>query len=411
MSRTLGQVRVERPAHGGHAVARHEGRVIFVRHTAPGELVDVRVEEDAPDARFWRGEAVVVHEPSPDRVAHVWPAAGPGGVGGAELGHLRLAAQRAWKREVLIETLTRVGHLEAPDLEVRAAPGDEDRGGLGTRTRITMVADAEGRPAMHRARSHELVPIGEMPLAVPALADLAVWDSRVRAGTRLDLVAPSEPSAGAFVLADGERKGGKGRWVTEQVTVTGPDGLPRTYRYRVAADGFWQTHREAPGVIAETVLQAADLQEGERVWELYSGAGLLTLPLADAVGPRGRIDAVEGDASGSRAARRNAREHPWIRLHAGDVRTVVGELSTHAQERPDVVVLDPPRAGARREVMAAITAATPRRIVYVACDPASLARDAAIAVEHGYTLTSVQGLDLFPHTHHVEAVAVLDREG
>lgn len=410
MSRTLREVRVERPAHGGHAVARHEGRVVFVRHTAPGELVDVRVESDDPDARFWRGEAVTVHEASPDRVPHVWPAAGPGGVGGAELGHLTLTAQRAWKRDVLLESLTRLGHLEPPALSVAAAPGDSERGGLGTRTRIALVADAEGRAAMHRSRSHDLVPIHEMPLAVPALADLAVWESRVRADTRLDLVAPSAPGQEAFVLADGERQGGKVRWVNEQVAVTGPDGQVRTYTYRVAADGFWQTHREAPAVIADAVLAAAELQAGERVWELYSGAGLLTLPLADAVGPGGRVDAVEGDPSGARAARRNAREHPWIHLHAADVRAVLRDLAEDGG-RPDVVVLDPPRAGARREVMAAITGAAPRRIVYVACDPASLARDAALAVERGYALTSVRGLDLFPHTHHVESIAVLDRLG
>lgn len=146
------------------------------------------------------------------------------------------------------------------------------------------------------------------------------------------------------------------------------------------------------------------------MWELYSGAGLLTLPLADAVGPGGRVDAVEGDPSGARAARRNAREHPWIHLHAADVRAVLRDLAEDGG-RPDVVVLDPPRAGARREVMAAITGAAPRRIVYVACDPASLARDAALAVERGYALTSVRGLDLFPHTHHVESIAVLDRLG
>lgn len=399
----LREVRLGEPAHGGHVVARHEGRVVFVRHGAPGELVDVLLTEAEPDARFWRGDAVAVREASADRVAHVWPVAGPGGVGGAELGHLTLAAQRAWKRDVLVGTLRRIGHLEVPGLTVAPAPGDERRGGLHTRTRVELVADGAGRPAMYRHRSHTLLPVEDVPLAVHAIGDTGALRRTWRAGTRLDLVAAG---GGAVVLADGEPVSGR-RIVTESVTAGTPDGEERTWSYRVAASGFWQVHLAAPGVLVERVLAAADLVPGEQVLELYSGAGLLTLPLADAVGPTGGVTAVEADGDGARLARRNARAHPWVHLVAGDVARVLRDAPG---TRPDVVVLDPPRAGAGQRVMDAITSLTPRRIVYVACDPAALARDAARAVAAGYSLTGLTAHDLFPHTHHLEAVAVLDRE-
>lgn len=389
------------PAHGGHAVARHEGRVIFVRHTAPGEVVDVQLTDADPDAKFWRGDAVRIHEPSPDRVDHVWPLAGPGGVGGAELGHLTLAAQRRWKSAVLADTIRRIGHLDLPAIEVEAAPGDEEDGGLGTRTRIEAVADADGHAAMYRHRSHDLVPIPQMPLATAELADSGLLTDTWRPGARLVLVSAAD---GVAAYQDGEPVRGR-RQVSEQVTVETGDG-EATYAYRLAGTGFWQVHREAPAVLITRVLAAAGLAPGERVLELYSGAGLLTLPLADAVGPTGSVMAVEGDADGARSARRNLHDRPWVRLAQGEVASV---LRSELPERPDVVVLDPPRAGAGKRVMDAITSLGARRIVYVACDPAALARDLARASARGYRVAEVSGHDLFPHTHHVEAVAVLDR--
>jgi tRNA/tmRNA/rRNA uracil-C5-methylase (TrmA/RlmC/RlmD family) len=195
--------------------------------------------------------------------------------------------------------------------------------------------------------------------------------------------------------------------------VAGPWG---THRYRVAAGGFWQVHREAPSVLTGAVLEAAGATSGElagaTVLDLYSGAGLFTLPLAGAVGPEGRVIAVEGDEQASKDARRNAHAAEQVTLEVGTVEQVLagarGEESTVPEA--DVVVLDPPRSGAGRAVVDAIVAKNPRRIVYVACDPAALARDVGYLAAHGYTLSRVRAFDLFPHTHHLEAVAVLDRK-
>lgn len=393
----LERVRIQGPAHGGHAVARHEGRVVFVRHTAPGELVDVAVTEAGARARFWRGDAVAVHEPSPHRVAHVWPEAGPGGVGGAELGHLSLAGQREWKAQVLRETLQRIGKIDPGPVPVVAPPGDD---GLGRRTRVELVADGEGRPAMYRHRSHELVAVTQMPLGDERFAPLLA--RRWPAGSRLTLIAGTE---GVTVLVDGEVVQGRTR-VHEHVPVTFPDGTVREYDYQVLATGFWQVHRAAPALLASAVLAALEPRQGERLLELYSGAGLFTLPLADAVGPTGSVHAIEGAGDGARAARRNAAGRPWIRLTTAEVGAALASQPTTAI---DAVVLDPPRSGAGAAVMTAITGLGARRLVYVACDPAALARDAALAAEHGYRLASLRAYDIFPHTHHIEAVAVLER--
>ncbi|QGQ19508.1 TRAM domain-containing protein [Cellulomonas sp. JZ18] len=400
-------------AHGGHCVARHEGRVVFVRHTLPGERVRARLTDAGETAKFWRADAVEVLDASPDRVPHVWPAAGPGGVGGGELGHVALPAQRAWKEAVLAEQLRRLARLDlAPP--VLAAPGDDERGGLGWRTRIDLVADRAGRAGMHRHRSHDVVPLDAMPLATPEVAALGLFERRWPAGSRVEAVAPADGSP-PLVLVDGTPfDRGRGRpdprpnartAVRESVEVDG-----RRHEYRVAGAGFWQVHREAPAVLVREVLRGVGDVAGATVLDLYAGAGLFSLPLADAVGADGRVVSVEGDARAVRDARRNAHDRPQVELHAGDVADALrGRGGPPVAAHADVVVLDPPRTGAGRRVVDALAALRPERVVYVACDPAALARDVALLGEHGWTGLEITGFDLFPHTHHLETVAVLRR--
>ncbi|MFE5291326.1 class I SAM-dependent RNA methyltransferase [Isoptericola sp. NPDC056618] len=405
-------------AHGGHCVARLDGRVVFVRHTLPGERVRARVTETG--SRFWRADAVDVLEASPDRVPSAWPEAGPGGVGGGELAHVALPAQRRWKAAVLAEQLQRLARLER-DVVVEGAPGDDERGGLGYRTRVDLVADADGRAGMRRFRSHDVVPLDGMPLATEAVAALAdaedVWTRRWRPGARLELVAPADGADALLLVDDVPSRRGRAdtrpnarRSVTETVRAGGAE-----HRYRVAGDGFWQVHRAAPDVLAGAVLDAVHATpgglDGATVLDLYSGAGLFTVPLAAAVGGSGRVVAVESDARAVKDARRNAHDLPQVELHLGAVDRVLADGAATGADvgAADVVVLDPPRAGAGRSVVDAIAGRGPRRVVYVACDPAALARDVAYLAEHGYGLTDLRAFDLFPMTHHVEAVAVLDR--
>ncbi len=429
----LTRVTVGPPAHGGHCVARVDGRVVFVRHTAPGEVVDVRLTDAGEGRRFWRGEAVHVHEASPDRVPSRWPEAGPGGVGGGELAHLTLPAQRRWKADVVRDALRRIGHLELDHLGplvVHPLGDDDDRDGLGTRTRIDLVLDADSRAGMFRHRSHEVRALRQMPLAVPAITDLDLFApdrwAGLRPGTRVDVVAPSVGRP--VVLVDGRpvdpdhptrllgpapaaRRGTKGRRGAAPAARVGVrERVPSPHgelTYRVDAAGFWQVHRDAPATLVREVLAAAAPEPGQRVVDLYAGAGLLTLPLALAVGEQGRVDAVEVDERAVKDAKRNLHAAPQAVLHAAAVTApVVDGLA--GQGAVDTVVLDPPRSGAGTAVMAALARLRPGRMVYVACDPAALARDLRSAVDHGYAVTALTGYDLFPHTHHVECVAVLE---
>lgn len=400
-------------AHGGHCVARLDGRVVFVRHTLPGEQVRVRLTDAREDASFWRGDAVEVLDASPDRVPSAWPAAGPDGVGGGELAHVALPAQREWKRAVLREQLQRLAHDER-DVVVRALPGDDERGGLAWRTRIDLVADADGRAGMRRHRSHDVVALDAMPLAVEEIAALELFARRWPAGAHVEAVAPVGGDR-PIVLVDGE---------PYDLARRRPDGRPNARSsvrevvatrfgeraYRVAAAGFWQVHRQAPATLVDAVLDGVGDVAGAVVLDLYAGAGLFTLPLADAVAD-GEVVSVEGDARAVRDARRNLHDRANVEMHVGDVARVLrGERDAGSDVvHADVVVLDPPRSGAGRAVLEAVAALRPERVVYVACDPAALARDVALLAGAGYGLDTLEGYDLFPMTHHVEAVATFSR--
>lgn len=398
MSDTI-DLKVGAPAHGGHCVARHDGRVIFVRHALPGEKVRARLTESGTDARFWRADAVDILEPSPDRVQPAWAQAGAGGVGGGELSHVALPAQRTWKQAVLVEAFERFATLEFPGT-VAAAPGDDEQGGLGYRTRVTATATKDGRAGMFAHRSKDVFELESMPLAV-AEVEHALLAGKFPAGARIGVVAPSEgdvritvnglPWRGGKV----DKRDNAPRMVRESVCVG-----ESTWNFRVDVDGFWQVHREAPAVLVAEVLDRVG--NAGRVADLYSGAGLLTAPLAE--GGR-EVLAVESDGTAGRAARRNAHNLPTVTTVQGDVREVlhqgIGSI--------DAVVLDPPRSGAGAKTIDALAGAAPQRVVYVACDPVALARDTALLDARGYGLVDAQAHDLFPHTHHVETVATFER--
>lgn len=357
-------VRVERIAHGGHAVARHSvagegGRVIFVRHALPGELVRARVTEEAKS--FLRADAVEILEASPDRVLAPCPLAGPGACGGCDFQHVSLPAQRHLKAAVVEEQLSRLAGLEW-SVEVEEVPPT-----LHWRTRMQYVDLPGGRRGLRKHRSHDVIEVDDCLIAAP--------DARTPGGT--------------------SRLRGTREVVSEQV-------LGRMFR--VAGDGFWQVHPEAPRVLVETVLGFLGPQSGERVLDLYAGVGLFTAFLAEAVGPSGSVTSVEGDRTASELARENLAEFAQAKV-------VCGPVESSVRGPADLVVLDPPRTGAKRTVMDAVTALRPRAIVYVACNPAALARDLAYAADAGYRLADLRAFDLFPMTHHVECVALVTPAG
>ena len=181
------------------------------------------------------------------------------------------------------------------------------------------------------------------------------------------------------------------------------------HQFRVAADGFWQVHREAPALLAQTVLDSVGDVLDATVVDLFAGSGLFTAPLAAATGPVGRVVSVEGDERAVASARRNLHGADHVDLWAGDVARVLRDAGHGAVGGADVVVLDPPRAGAGRPVVDQVVSLTPERVVLVSCDPAALARDLGLFGESGYEVRSLRAFDLFPMTHHVECVTVLER--
>ena len=350
-------------AHGGHFVVRlpePEARVVFVRHALPWERVVLEVTEGTDGDRFWRADAVEVLEASPDRVEQPCPYARPGMCGGCDYQHVDLARQRALKAEVVREQLVRLARLEV-DVTVEPVPGDTpavDRG-LRWRTRQSYVHLPDGRRGLRQHRSREVVPVDDCRIAHA--------DAR-------------EPRPGSVV----ERVG--------------------PHAFEVAADGFWQVHPGAPASLVDAVLDALRPGAGESCLDLYAGVGLFARFLLDAVGPGGRVVAVEGDPTASALSAGNC---PGAEVLPGGVEDV---LSAAVPEAFDLVVLDPPREGARRAVVEQVAARRPRAVAYVACDPAALARDVATFAERGYRLAGLRAFDLFPMTHHVECVALLEPE-
>lgn len=405
-------LQVGAPAAGGACVAHApDGRVVFVRHALPGETV--RVEVTSEGSRFLRADAVEVLQASPDRVEPTCPWARPDACGGCDLQHASRPAQLVWKAALVAEQLRRLAGVE---LAVDVEPVGDDV--TGWRSRVSYAVGPDGRAGLRRHRSHDVVPVGYCELATPAARAVPVLEQRWPAG------------ATVAVAADGRQ-----RVVSLQRSAPGRDALPtlppdvglleqgravRTphglahrvlgRRFEVAADGFWQVHPQAPEVLVGAVRQALRPRSGERVADLYAGVGLFAAFLADEVGPEGSVVAVESDRRACADAARNLADLPQARVRTAPVTAaLVSALDV------DLVVLDPPRAGAGLEVAEALASLpaprTPRAVCYVACDPASFARDLAVFVRRGWSLAHLRALDLFPQTEHVETVALLTPPG
>jgi len=416
-------------AHGGYCVARYEGRVVFVSGALPGERVEVEITEQR--ARMWYGRVISVTTASPDRIPHVWESAERAGIGGADLGHVSLDAGRRWKARVVGTQMARIAHLCA-DVVVEPAPGDDARHGLAWRTRVTFQVDSSGRLGMYAAKSHVIHPVDGMPLAHEDIqealgADIGHGLPALAGGTRTYV----RPSASPLVVVDRIPQTGRSHYTTVvhsddsgadrllQARPAGHDAdrflqtpVPETvtervrtpqgeWTYEVAADGFWQVHREAPSLLVAAVLDAVGDPVGP-VLDLYCGSGLFTQPLSD-LGPP--VTAVEGSSAAIASCRANTSGRN-VQCLEGDVPTVLAGL---APMDAGVVVCDPPRSGAGARTVAQIARLAPDKVVYVACDPASLARDLALFIRNGYSLESLRAFDLFPMTHHVECLATLTK--
>lgn len=389
-------------AHGGHCVARYEGRVVFVRHALPGEEVVVEVTED-PGGGFCRADAVEVLRAAGGRVVPPCPLAdmsrGPDRCGGCDWQHATGEVQRELKSAVVTEQLQRLAGLDWP-VQVRELPG----GLLRWRTRARLVADSSGRAGFRPHRSHRVIPVDDCPITTEGALD-DVTSRRWRPGAEIGVTADS---AGEVHVAATDRKPRRrgGAPTTRQVSGSGvAREVVADRSFDVAAQGFWQVHAAAPETFGEVVARFAAVPEGGIAWDLYGGVGLFAAELAEQAGPGGQVLLVESAHRAVADAQQNLAEFAQVSCSAGKVERV---LADDALPDPDVVVLDPPRKGAGREVVDAITARGPSRVVHVACDPAALGRDVGLYAERGYRMTALEAYDAFPMTHHVESIALLE---
>ena len=448
-----------RPVHGGYCLAHRDGQTYMVRFGMPGE--QVKAVPVAKKGKVIFAEVSQVLQASNQRQTPVWALGGPGASGGADLCHVKLPFQRTWKAEVLADCLRRLGGEEVYAQAVAVSGGELSclgvsggsvsagtQDGLGYRLRADFEVSAARRLAMTKFRGEELIEIDSFPLADPVISESSLfgdpdrWREILKPGGRIRAWA----SVRGLRVWDGRALFDESaREVAEKNVCL---AVPGFGDYLVTPDGFWQAHRQAARILCEQVMAAATSDFGlgsgvstaqgeelgnplsgeadatsdrpliprDRRWaeilELYSGAGLFSRPLAKILDRGGRLTTLEGSKPAVKMARKNlsgVTGRLQIRVGRVDPRALAdyrGKIKT-----APLVVMDPPRSGAGQKVMAALARLEPERIIYVACDPAALARDLKVAVLAGYQIRYLQSFDLFPHTHHVETVCLLSCKG
>ena len=386
-------VDIEKIAHGGHFIARHESEngkkaVIFVRHAIPGEKAEIEITSTSTN--FIRADVVKVISSSPDRVQAPCTYAHRDGCGGCDFQHISIARQRVLKSEVIKEQFERIAKM---DVSVEVEEVGEP---LHWRTRVTATTDRNGALGFYSSRSHQVIPVKECLITLPEIGIAAMSTQKLSPDVRIEIAYSSE---GERMVAEAP-KSGDGKFRQN----TGPAVLHERVGeelLQVSQRSFWQGHKRAPEVLTDVVRDFAQIQEGENVLDLYGGVGLFTSACLKDVGTSGSIHLVEGSKDATADAKNNFASHSNVEVSTGDVAKIINRIN-----RADVVILDPPREGAGKEVVQEIARISPRSIVYVACDPAALARDTAYLHENGFNLEKIRAFDLFPMTHHIESIAL-----
>lgn len=406
------ELTLDEMVHGGQALGRHAGRAIFVPYAIPGERILARLTDDRGRYAFAAGATLL--EPSPDRVEPRCPHFGPGGCGGCHFQHIDYAAQPGYKRDVVIDQLTRIGGFSDPVVHPTLPSPDA----WAYRHHATFHVDAEGSLCFVGTDNQTLIPIEECHIIRPELLDLfyelnldgipELDRVRLQSGSDGDLMAilstrddeapeleVTLPVSINFLLSD-----------NEPVNLIGASHVTyavRGRRFRVTAGGFFQVNLPQAAALVDLVLARLDLRGGESVLDLYAGVGLFTAFIAERAS---LVTSVESYPPAVTDADENLADLDNIDLIEGNVEDVLPDLDGPF----DAAVLDPPRTGLDVRALDALVAHAPGRIVYVSCEPSTLARDAKRLVKHGYRLVDVQPVDMFPQTYHIECVALMSRE-
>ena len=396
-------------AHGGSGIGRLDGRVVFTPGVIPGEVVEVEIVEDSKKS-LWRAQPVKIVAPSPHRIPHIWPEADlsrPWAMraGGADYGHIELSHQRTLKTDILRDALQRFGGLSGDlvdSLVVQGVPGDDEKNGLAWRTRVSLHADAEGRLGPYAEKSHTVIPVSSLPLATENIQNCGVLDSTYQGAESVRVV---DALSGVRLIIDNQ----KPQELSEFVS-----GV----EFRLSDQTFWQVHHQAPEVLQgalQRAVQVDRLDPTARNADLYSGVGLLGAALADISPSTLTLTGVESEESALPYLMQNLDDKTTLTPVADRVdrwlrREVTGLSAATANEwSRATVILDPPRSGAKSDVISSLEKLAPAQIVYVACDPVALGRDTGLLDKAGYDMVFVEAWDLFPHTHHMETIATFVR--
>jgi tRNA/tmRNA/rRNA uracil-C5-methylase (TrmA/RlmC/RlmD family) len=385
------QVTIEKVAHGGHFIARHDGAVIFVRHAIPGENCTIQITSTG--SSFNRADVVSVETASEFRVDAPCSFAHRNGCGGCDFQHISVAHQRSLKSDVITEQFARIAKI---DLRIEVEEVDES---IRWRTRAIATTDRNGKLGFYKSRSHSIAPVKDCIICVEAMNFGEVAGRDLKGDVRVEI---SASNSGERSIALAPTRGEEKARLTEGPAILHENVLGKTLE--VSQESFWQSHKRAPEILTQVVLDFATLKTGDHVLDLYGGVGLFSAAIVDVVGSTGHVDLIEGSKVATADAARNFNSYSNITIATGDVVKLLPRITA-----ADVVVLDPPRDGAGKEAVAHIARLAPRAIVYVACDPAALARDTAYLADHSYSLVKVRAFDLFPMTHHIECVALYAR--
>jgi len=385
------RVTIEKVAHGGHFIARFDGAVIFIRHAIPGE--ECVVEITSVGSSFNRGDVIEVITPSKDRVIPPCKFSHRNGCGGCDFQHISISRQRELKRDVVREAFLRIAKMDI-DLQV-----EEVGEPLHWRTRFTATTNAKGELGFYGARSHKVIPVDVCLICVSSLKFSELAARKWKADLRIEVATSSN---GSRNIATAQ--------ISPVTNVRMQEGEPILFEevsgktLQVSQQSFYQSHLRAPQLLSQIVMEFADIKMGDHVLDLYGGVGLFTASAIDAVGAGGEIVLIEGSKSATADAVKNFKDLPNVKVITGNVEKLLPRVN-----RADVIILDPPREGAGKDVVDQMRIVGARSIVYVACDPAALARDSAYLRKAGYELEKLRAFDLFPMTHHIECVALFGK--
>jgi 23S rRNA (uracil1939-C5)-methyltransferase len=375
-------------AHRGEALARHDGQVVFAAYGIPGE--DVRVEVQRRKRAYLQGSVIDVVTASPHRVEPACPYFGT--CSGCSWQHIDYGFQLELKQRVVGEQMRRI----AKNDEAIVLPALPSKNPLGYRNHARFTVNRDGKLGFVQRASHRFVPIDECLIMHPWIND-ALNQLQGKCAETRQVALRYSSSTGSWLIHpklsvdDVELESGQPFYEEEL----------RGHRFRVSGASFFQVNIAQADVLATVVHDRLKLSGSEVLLDAYAGVGTFGVLFASECA---QVIAVEESSAAIKDAEVNSSGITNLHLVKGKTENVLDEL----EERPDVVILDPSRAGCHRRVVDSLLRVRPQRIVYVSCDPATLARDLALFCDGGYGLEELQPVDMFPQTYHIECVASLE---